>query len=268
MVIACLLVALVTVGVVIVIHQKAAADTRQAAQAMSARMAADKAATAKAAEESAAAAKVAAREARKQAAADKIAAAKEAKVMAAAEKVAKAKAAAHKAAKLQAAAEKTAAKKAARAVKKAARLAAKRAAQHHTIQGQVTVPDVNGALAARVGGKPGQAFAELSVTQLEKIAAMSKMLKAGLTYPCKAGSGGRYADVVAGGQVVVQDGTGATLGTSKLTGGVLDTHGCTFDFRVEVSDVDVYRVAIAHRNAAVYPRAAMVAKHWQVNDKL
>ena len=105
---------------------------------------------------------------------------------------------------------------------------------------------------------------DLTGAQLVHLNRLPDTLRTGETYPCARGAGGRYGDVVAGGQVVVQDGEGNTLATTTLTGGLVNTRGCTFAFQAEVSDVDFYGVTVTHRGELTYSRDDMITNEWQV----
>lgn len=134
----------------------------------------------------------------------------------------------------------------------------------HVVTGEMTVPDINGALVTQVGGYPGQPLSEFSMAQLNKMQRLIDSLTHGKTYPCPLGSGGGYSDVAAGGQVTVQDGEGTILATTTLAGGILNSRGCTFSFSTEVPDADFYQVTITHRGALTYSRTDLEANGWKV----
>jgi hypothetical protein len=177
-------------------------------------------------------------------------------------------AAAQQSAAAKAAAEKAAAEKAAAAKAAAEKAAAAKAAAVQVIKGKFTVPDINGALVTQVGGYPGQPLGDLTGQQLDKMGRLLDSLAEGKTYPCPGGSGGGFDDLVAGAQVVVEDGARTVLATSTLTGGVINTRGCTFTFKVQVPDADFYRVTVTHRGTLTYSRNQMVANGWRVTARL
>ena len=111
-------------------------------------------------------------------------------------------------------------------------------------------------------------MADLNQQQLDKMGRLIKSLPKGKTYSCPQGSGGGFADLVVGGQVVVEDGSGSVLATSALTGGVINTQGCVFSFTVQVPAADFYRVTVTHRGTLTYSRSELVAKGWRVDQTL
>ena len=209
-------------------------------------------------DEQQAAEEAAARESKEKAAAEREAAEKEAREQAAAHR------AEERQAKKQAA--KEAARKAAAAQRARERAAAAAAAR--VITGDFTVPDINGALITQVGGYPGQLLTTLDMASLNRMGTLIKSLRQGKTYPCPQGSGGGFNDIVAGAQVIVQDGNGAVLATTALTGGRVNMHGCTFDFRVEVPVTDFYQVLVSHRGALTYSRDDLERNGWHVSGRL
>lgn len=132
----------------------------------------------------------------------------------------------------------------------------------------MTVPDINGALVVQLGAYPGQPLSQLSGPQLDKLGVLIDSLTKGKTYPCPGGSGGGYDDIVAGAQVVVQDGAGSVLATSSLTGGRVNVKGCTFVFSVDVPDADFYQVTVTHRGALIYSRSDLTGDDWHVAGSL
>jgi hypothetical protein len=172
-------------------------------------------------------------------------------------------------------AERAAAKKAARVAKKkaaaeqaAADAAAAEAATRHHVSGAMTAPDINGALVTQVGGYPGEPLSSFDMKQLNTLESLLKSLKGGRTYPCPGGAGGGYNDIVAGAQVVIEDGTGSTLATTDLRGGTLGMHGCTFTFEADVLDAPFYRITVTHRGAVTYSRDDMERSGWHADLKL
>ena len=191
-------------------------------------------------------------------------------------KQAKLQAVAQKAADAEAAAQKTAAKKAEAAkaaLIKAAQEAAASAVQGEatatlpltrTITGQVTEPDVVGALMPKVGGYPGESTKDLSMYQLNRLESYLAKVKGGKTYRCPRGSGGQYGDISRGARVFVEDRSRTAVATGSLTGGVLSKQGCTFDFRVRVPDLPFYRINVTQRGQMVYSHDDMARHGWQV----
>ena len=213
--------ALVCAGVVIADRNDA-----EAAQISADARARDRAATQEQAVRQAAAARASAR---RQAVADRVAARRADRERRAAERqqaadeeAARQQAAAARAARQEAAAERAArrraAKEAAAAAKEAAAEAAA-AAAGHDVTGSMTEPDINGALVTRVGGYPGQPLKEFGAADLARMDRLLDRLAAGETFPCRAGSGGGYADIASGAPVTVEDGAGKVLATTALTGG-------------------------------------------------
>jgi hypothetical protein len=146
--------------------------------------------------------------------------------------------------------------------------AAEPAAVGQVVTGDFTVPDINGALVTQVGGYPGQPLSSLSGRQLDRMGAMLTSLERGETFPCPEGAGGGYSDIAAGGQVVVKDGAGRVLATTELSGGQVNTRGCTFDFQLEVPDTDFYQVEVTHRGALTFARSDLAANEWHVSARL
>lgn len=138
----------------------------------------------------------------------------------------------------------------------------------HTIAGDFSVPDINGALVTQVGGYPGQPLTSLRLKQLNRIGTMLDALEIGRTYPCPRGAGGGYRDIAAGTRVVVQDGAGNVLATSALTGGRVNMQGCTFSFRLQVPDSEFYQVLVSHRGTLTYSREELQRKGWRISAKL
>jgi len=249
------------VGVVVVAHQRVGAANAETEQVSTAAEIDGETARQLAAKATGAAAAKATRQ--RKAAAARAAKQKTAAVNAATRRIT-AKAAKEKAAAVKAARRKATKAAVAKAAAATAAAAAAEAAARHTIAGHVTVPDTNGALVAQVGGYPGEPVSDLTGAQRLHFDRLLASLKSGETYPCPRGAGGSYGDVVAGGQVVVQDGKGNALATSTLTGGLVNTRGCTFAFQVEVSDVDFYGVTVTDRGELTYSRKDMVTNQWQV----
>jgi hypothetical protein len=209
--------------------------------------------------------------ARRQAAADRTAArkaARERKVaeaqQAADERAAREQAAEERAAREKAAQERAARRKAAAA----AAAAAAEAAAGHDLTGSMTAPDINGALVTQVGGHPGQPPSELGKADRDKMGRLRDQLGAGRAFPCPAGSGGDYGDIVAGARVTVRDGKGAVLATTALTGGTLSKVGCTFAFRTHVPDADFYQVQVSRRGALTFSRGELDQQRWSVAAQL
>jgi hypothetical protein len=191
-------------------------------------------------------------------------------------KVAKQQAVAQQAADAEAAAQQAAAKKAkgvqAALIKAATEAAAGAAEQEatvtlpltRTITGQVTEPDVVGALMPRVGASPGESTDDLSMYQLNRLQAYLAKVNGGKTYPCPRGSGGQYSDISRGARVYVEDRSRTAVATGSLTGGVLSKQGCTFDFRVRVPDLPFYRINVTQRGQMVYSHRDMARRGWRV----
>jgi hypothetical protein len=136
------------------------------------------------------------------------------------------------------------------------------------ITGDITVPDINGALITQVGGYPGQPLNTLDMSHLNKMGALLNSLERGKTYPCPQGSGGGFGDLVVGAQVTVLSGDGAVLATGSLTGGRVNLHGCTFTYRLTVPDSEFYRIEVSHRGALTFSRADLAAEGWHVSARL
>lgn len=175
---------------------------------------------------------------------------------------------AREAARQQAAAEQAAEEKAAREQAAREKAARKAARSRHLITGEMTVPDINGALVTQVGGRPGQPVSDFSLPQLKKLERLLTSLTEGRTYPCPGGAGGGFADVVAGGPVTIKDGAGAVLATTELVGGTLSARGCTFTFSAEVSDADFYQVAVTRRGSLNFSRTDLATTGWRVLARL
>lgn len=251
-------------------HQAEAAQIRADALAFEQEAEQQQAARARAAEEEAAQEEAdrvrdAERQARRQRIADQRAAAEQAARDKAAEEQAAQERAARKAAR-QAAAQEAAEEK--EAAEQAAKEEKAAAAVRHVIAGEMTVPDINGALAAHVGGYPGQPLDELGMNALNKLERMLDSLEQGKTYPCPGGSGGGLGDVVAGGVVKIQDGEGKVLATSALEGGLINMRGCTFTFSAKVPDADFYQVTITDRGALTFSRSDLEKSGWKVLARL
>jgi multidrug efflux pump subunit AcrA (membrane-fusion protein) len=217
------------------------------------------------------------RAAAEQAAQDEVQRARAAESRARRQRAADERAAAEQAAREEAARQQTAAERAARkAAREAAREEAREearaeaaaAAVRHVITGELTVPDIGGALVTQIGGQPGQALSEFDLPARKKFRRLLDSLEQGRTYPCPDGSGGRFSDIVAGAQVTIEDGAGKVLATSTLTGGLIDPRGCTFTFSAEVSDADLYRVAVAQRGGLTFSRSDLEANGWKVLARL
>jgi hypothetical protein len=233
------------------IRADALAFEQQAAQRQAAR---ERAAAEQAAQEEVERARAAESRARRQRAADERAAAEQA--------------AREQAAREQAAAERAARQAARQAAREEARAEAAAAAVRHPITGELTVPDIGGALVTQIGGQPGQALSEFEMPALKTFRRLLDSLEQGKTYPCPDGSGGGFSDIVAGGRVTIEDGAGKVLATTTLTGGLIDTRGCTFAFSAQVPDADVYRVAVTDRAGLTFSRSDLEANGWKVLARL
>jgi hypothetical protein len=88
----------------------------------------------------------------------------------------------------------------------------------------------------------------------------------GTSSGCSTGLGG-YADIAAGTQVTVTDGSGAILGLGTLsTGAPGDGTACRFAFTpISVADRDFYGIEVARRGVVRYSRADLAAKGWRVS---
>ncbi len=206
--------------------------------------------------------------ARRLAAADRAAARQAAKDRMAAEVAARQQAAAEKAARQQATAERAARRRA--AAEEAARradeeAAAAVAAAGYDLTGEVTLSDVDAALLTRVGAEPGQPLAELARSARAEYDRLRSGLAAGKTYTCPAGAGGTLEDLAAGAAVTVRDGSGAILASTSLTGGRLDSSGCTLAFEVHLPDADAYRVQLTRRAPLASSREELAAARWTVS---
>lgn len=211
--------------------------------------------------------------------ADRAAAAEEAAQRRTQERIIARKAARQEAAAAKAEAEEAAAAAAEEAARRAA-VAAKRAErratvaaaraerQRRTLTGEITVPDVEGALVTRVGGFPGQRFTDFGGGKLVRLWKLLDALEGGKTFPCPLGAGGEYGDIVPGGRVVVEDGEGKVLASTSLTGGRLSATGCTFSYETEVPRSASYEVAITHRGAMTISYEKLEAADWHVAARL
>jgi hypothetical protein len=93
-------------------------------------------------------------------------------------------------------------------------------------------------------------------------------LTAGTTYSCADGLGDGFGDITTATGVTVTDGNNQVIATGVLTGGVMDTEGCHFDFQITVPDTAFYQITVSHRGALTYSFAQMQAAAWQVSSKL
>ena len=246
-------------------RDKAAAD--RAARQQAAR---DKAARAKAARERAERQEAArARAARRQAAREAVIRAREERLAAIREE-ARQKVAAREAAEARAAQRRADARAARReAARREAgdgrrRSAAQQTSTGHVITGEMTEPDVAGALTARAGGFPGQRYGTLTAPQQKRLRELVRSVERGRTYACPLGSGGPFRDIVAGARVSVRSGTGTLLATTALTGGTVTERGCTFGFTAAVGDADSYQVGVTRRGTVPYTKRALVDNDWRV----
>lgn len=87
--------------------------------------------------------------------------------------------------------------------------------------------------------------------------------------PCTGGGG--YEDIRKGTQVVVRDGEGSTLATSKLgSGGItkdvgLNEYRCTFHFKVkDLEESEFYAVEVSHRDEVTYTLEELKKANWEV----
>lgn len=156
----------------------------------------------------------------------------------------------------------------AEAAKAAQREAEAAASATHTLSGDITVPDINGALVVQVGGYPGQPLSELTGDQLDRMSVFLDRIGAGKTYSCPLGSGGGFSDLTVGAQVVVENEGGLVLATSELRGGTLNKRGCVFHWQAVVPAAKFYRVSITHRGELTYSREQLERDGWRVTSKL
>ncbi|MEV0994641.1 hypothetical protein [Nonomuraea sp. NPDC050202] len=71
---------------------------------------------------------------------------------------------------------------------------------------------------------------------------------------------GEYADIAYGAQVVVTDPAGKTIGLARLTTGVLQEPGCTFQFAASVpGGHEFYGVEVANRGRSQFSAAQLAA---------
>jgi hypothetical protein len=152
-----------------------------------------------------------------------------------------------------------------RAAKRQARKqAAARASTKNVVTGEMTAPDVAGALTVRVGGTPGQRYRTLSPRQQTRLRALVRSVANGSTYACPRGSGGGFRDIAAGARVLVRNGTGTLLAATALTGGRVSRRGCTFAFTAPVAGAPRYRIGVTSRGAVTFTRSTLVANGWRV----
>jgi hypothetical protein len=89
-----------------------------------------------------------------------------------------------------------------------------------------------------------------------------------ITGPDCEGSGG-YADIAVGTGVLVKDGDGKTLATSRLDDSASTIFGiCRFTFSVEVPDAPFYAVSVGRRGELTYSRDELAARAWIVGFTL
>lgn len=99
---------------------------------------------------------------------------------------------------------------------------------------------------------------------LEDIAA-TRFAAAEVGAKCEGGGG--YADLRTGGQILLLDGAGTTIGTGSLGAGRFEPRlgGCAFSFSVPAAPkADFYSVKVNHRGGPTYSYADMQARNWQV----
>jgi len=148
--------------------------------------------------------------------------------------------------------------------RQARRQARKEAAAKNVVAGEMTEPDVVGALTHRVGGRPGQGYRTLTAAQQRRLRSLVRSVANGRRYACPRGSGGAYRDIVAGAQVSVRSGAGSLLAVTTLTGGELTPRGCSFGFTAAVADASRYQVEVTDRGTVSYTRRSMVASGWRI----
>lgn len=95
---------------------------------------------------------------------------------------------------------------------------------------------------------------------------MSGMMFDGETHECPDGPGGWYSDIYDGATVIVKDGSGATIGTGLLSGGLSSAEGVSFAFRVEgVGDADFYEIGVGDRGGMVYDKEQLELDGWMIS---
>jgi hypothetical protein len=141
-------------------------------------------------------------------------------------------------------------------------MAADRAARAALLAVALAVAGCGGGRTARQPGGNGAAAHTLTGDLLLRAGE-------GTSSGCSTGLGG-YADIAAGTQVAVTDGSGAILGLGTLaTGAPGDGSACRFAFTpIDVPDRDFYGVEVAHRGVVRYSRADLAAKGWRVSITL
>lgn len=80
-----------------------------------------------------------------------------------------------------------------------------------------------------------------------------------------------YADISPGAAVVVEDGSGTTLATGRLSEPTQHPQikaQCTWSFSLLVPDADFYRLTIGGRDPLTYSSAELKTLDWTVNLKL
>lgn len=125
----------------------------------------------------------------------------------------------------------------------------------HEIVGDVVVTDFDGC---------GLGEAASAVQKLDRL----NQLKDGKTFPCPQGPGGGYDDLAAGANVVVRDGEGGIIATSKLTGGVQSSAGVTFTFTAKVPKTEFYEVEVSHRGGLRFSFEDLEKADWEIHSSI
>ena len=87
---------------------------------------------------------------------------------------------------------------------------------------------------------------------------------------------GGYSDIAAGADVVIRDGGGELIATSRLRSGkvivadtTLDLKACSFEWTVEdVPEVDFYEIEVARRGGLTYSKSEMEEQDWKISSSL
>lgn len=81
---------------------------------------------------------------------------------------------------------------------------------------------------------------------------------------------GGYDDVTEGLQVLVKDGQGEAVATSRLGEGIANTSKtvCSFPFSIEVPDAKFYEISVGRRGSLSYSKGDLEARDWRVEFSL
>lgn len=83
-----------------------------------------------------------------------------------------------------------------------------------------------------------------------------------------------YEDVHPGSQVIVKDGDGSVVATTRLSSGTfveglpITRTACEFTFEAEVPEADFYTVEVAGREGPTFSREELDALDWEVGLEL